>query len=73
MNSRIKHITLALSHAPTQKESTYGKNTYMFKTGNGSCCKAIAIDVATPAETFHRDSCQEKVVLFKKLLISHIY
>lgn len=32
----------------------------MFKAGNWSCYKAIAIDVVTPAETFHGDYCWNK-------------
>lgn len=32
-------------------------HTHMFKAGNWSCYKAIAIDVVAPAETFHRDCC----------------
>jgi hypothetical protein len=31
----------------------------MFKTGNGSCYKAIAVDVVTPAETFHGNCCNK--------------
>lgn len=44
------------AHKHTQKTNAL-KNTYMFKTGHRSCRKAIAIDVVTPAEAFHRDSC----------------
>lgn len=32
-------------------------HTHMFKAGNWSCYKAIAIDVVTPAEAFHGDCC----------------
>lgn len=55
----------------TPRDSSLLKNTYVFKAGNRSCCKAIAIDVVTPAEAFHRDSCEEEGILFRKLLMSH--
>lgn len=32
-------------------------HTHMFKAGNWSGYKAIAIDVVTPAEAFHGDCC----------------
>lgn len=38
-------------------------HTHMFKAGNWSCYKAIAIDVVTPAETFHGDCCWNKINL----------
>lgn len=38
-------------------------HTHMFKAGNWSCYKAIAIDVVTPAEAFHGDCCWKKLNL----------
>jgi hypothetical protein len=29
--------------------------THMLKTGHWSCYEAVAVDVVTPAEAFHRD------------------
>lgn len=45
-----------LTHTHTEGKHKL-RNTHVFKAGNRSCCKAITIDVVTPAETFHRDSC----------------
>lgn len=38
-------------------------HTHMFKAGNWSCYKAIAIDVVTPVETFCGDCCWNKISL----------
>lgn len=59
MNVSEKWIQeLPQTHSYTHREGKHKlRNTHVFKAGNRSCCKAITIDVVTPAETFHRDSC----------------